>query len=237
MARSKSNRFDINQYLQTSRQRSYFVVSITVGLLVLVVIVGILPAYSAIVNQRRENRKRDEGIAQLEDVITQYQSFISLEETLENEISLFNEVFPSNNAPQEDVILDVINIGSVFNIEITSISFSDAVREVSLQTDFLVSPQVESQRVSITISGTRDDILSYVQALEDSRRIYNIINVVVSKNQGEVVTDFNQEVDDFNATISAEFYWTNTETASLDSFSVNSNNSESLESEDSDTDQ
>lgn len=203
---NKSKRFDINRYLQTSKQKSYFVVLVTVLLIILVIIVGILPAYSAILFQRSENKKRDEGAKQLEEVVAQYKNFLQLEEEINEQLSVFNNVFPVDNAPQENVVKEVTSTAESTNVDLTSVSFSDSSRDVSLQIQYLVGTQVMYQSVSISVEGSRESILSFIEELESSKRVFNIVNARISrKEQIQASTVF--EGRDYTATIQAEFYW------------------------------
>lgn len=201
------NRFDINRYLQTSKQKSYFVVLVTIALVILVAIVGILPAYSAILFQIRENQKRDEGVAQLNQVVEQYKNFLRLEEELNVEIDQFNSVFPVDISPQENVIEEITQMAQSANLEVSSVSFSDTSRDISLQIEFLVGALVSYQSVSISLDGSRESILEFIQELETSKRIYNIVNTRINRkdqlDQSSIV-----EGRDYSATIQAEFYWT-----------------------------
>lgn len=62
MATPLNRNFRIEEYLKTNKQKSYFVISATVILIVAVVIFGLLPAYSAIGAQNKANKERDRAI-------------------------------------------------------------------------------------------------------------------------------------------------------------------------------
>ncbi|BCX13653.1 MAG: hypothetical protein KatS3mg085_185 [Candidatus Dojkabacteria bacterium] len=199
---SQRRNFDLNKYLQSSKQKSYFVTAVTLSLVVLVFLVGILPAYSAIVFQIDQNKKRDEATKTLQAVIEQFKNFINQEENEFTILSTFNDIFPEK-MDQSSVIEDFVNFTKQRDIELKSISFSQVQREIPLQREFKTRDVVKYQYASINVAGSRRNILDLIEDVERSKRIYNIVNLEISKDYRGL-----PNTSEFNATIRVEFYWT-----------------------------
>lgn len=204
----QNNRFDLSQYLQTSQRKSYFIGVVTVAFIAIVVLAGILPAYSAIALQSSENEKRDEGIDQLEQLVGQYQNFIAEEEAEANVLRQFNTSFPEEDY-QDRVIEDMSDFTQRADVDLQSISFSDIQREVDLTVDFEVRPIVDYQQVNIRVVGSRQGLLELIDQIERSRTIYNIVSTSITRLQGIQGVDI-IEGRDFRANIVIEYYWTDT---------------------------
>lgn len=198
--------FDLSRYLQTSKRKSYFVAAVTLALVVVVVLGGILPAYSAIAFQIEQNKKRNEAINTLNSVIDQFKNFLILEESDVWVIDKFNQLFPEK-LDQSSVLNDFVSIADRRSLKLQSVSFSQIQREIPLKKQFKTRDVVAYQYASISVEGTRRGILDMIKDIENSKRIYNIVDVDISRNQ-----KVNESGDlvgaDFDATIRVEFYWT-----------------------------
>ena len=65
MATIKDASTKLNEYLKTSEHRSYFLIFVTLLFVIVMVVLGILPAYSAFTAQGQENAKRQVAIDKL----------------------------------------------------------------------------------------------------------------------------------------------------------------------------
>lgn len=208
MASIISPKIDINRYLQNSKNKSYFVIAITVIFIVLVILVGILPAYSAVVSQSRENSKRSKVLDQLEAKITALRNLSTEFSSKKDIIGIFHESFPESDPRQELVVTDITDYIKKNNLYLESIAFSEPERSISLTTEFEVASQVDSQIVAVNLEGSRENILNFIRNLENSRRIYNLEGFVLTRKVGEEL-DSSKIRFDFKATMRFEiYYWT-----------------------------
>ena len=199
----------IEDYLKDSKGKSYFTIAVTIVFIVVVLIAGIFPAYSAIASQNRENDKRRLALESLTTKVETLRSLVQQESTKEDVIELFNSSFPSETQLQEDLIRAIADAISNNNVGMKNIGFSESDREVPLVTELGVNDQVKSATVSIAVEGRRADLVEFTKDLETTNRILNIHNYALSrKSAGELENITNGF--DYDLSLQAEFYyWSN----------------------------
>jgi hypothetical protein len=172
-----------------------------------VFIAGVLPAYSAIVFQIEQNKKRDEVSNVLKLKIDQFKSLIEQEEKEKTILNKFNEIFPAG-VYQSALISDFEKFALQNNLSLNGVSFSKVQREVPLSKQFKVRKNVDYSFVSINVQGSRRGVLDMIKDLENSVRIYNVVDVDIARRR-ELDEEGRLVGSDFDATINVEFYWTN----------------------------
>jgi len=171
----------LNEIFKTTQSKTYFIAFMTFLFVLILVLFGILPAYSAFIFQSNENVRRDDLIAKLDKKLTISKDLTTEYTTKGAIISYLNQIFPSEST-QDNIIQTItasVNKDSAF---LQSISF---VRN-NLQdpSDTLIpnlSPKVQKQQISVLAQGTQANLLILINDLETSGRIFNIKSVSLSR--------------------------------------------------------
>ncbi len=200
----KKSRFDLDQYLVDSKNRAYFVGLVTVVSVVAIIVGGVMPAYSAVINQNKENENRDIAQSLLTSKLEVLKKMIEEESVETEEISLLEKSFP-DFAPQDDVIREVTAISQNLNVKLNSISFSKSSRDAPTFVELQLDQRIQSQEISLALDGKLETLQSFIQNLESSKRIYNIRNIVFQRKSLDDLT-FAQDFE-YKMTMKVEFFW------------------------------
>jgi Tfp pilus assembly protein PilO len=194
----------LNELLATSQNKSYFVGAVTVIFIVIMAMVGIIPAYSAFTFQNEENGKRDILIEKLKTKLATSQA---LSKEYDNKIDLveyFAKSFP-NNADQQgivELINSMVNENSSF---LDKITFNRNPTPAFLQLG--LDAQIKSQQVSITVQGSQSSLLNIVKQIEQSRRILNIASITIDRKPQEQIDEQGVQNGEYVLNAQLEYYF------------------------------
>ncbi len=177
----------LDQILATSKRKSYFVGAVTVLFAVAMFLLGILPSYSSLTLQAKENEKRDEVLGMLQNKLTILKNLSTEKEQKGGIVDVFNSAFP-DSSNQEDALNTILSYSTKNKLYFASASYSDARRGKPLQIEFEVNDQVKSQVIALLFEGKRENILKFITDLEQSRRIFNIQSVIIVRKTGAELT-------------------------------------------------
>lgn len=198
----------LNELLSTSQNKSYFVGAVTVIFIVVMSMVGIVPAYSAFTFQHEENGKRDVLIEKLTKKLTISQALSREYDEKEAVVEYFAESFP-DNADQEGIITLLNDIVNVNNSYIVKMTFNK--NPTPSFTQLAYEEQIKSQQVSVTAEGSQSALLSIVKDVENSRRILNIAAVTLDRKPQDVINAGTPN-GEYVLNLQMEYYfYTNTE--------------------------
>lgn len=182
-------RTDISKYLEGSKNKSYFVTAVTILFLVMFIILGVVPAYNAVVAQYNQNKDRDIAIEQLTTKINNLKALDKQNLEKASLIEYFNKVFPSS-VSQDKVIEQFFTLAEKNSVFVSNVSFSDQSTRAPLGQTFQVGPQVNYLVSSITVEGSQVGLQTFVQDLENSRTIFNVLSIdLAKKSEEEIETD------------------------------------------------
>jgi Tfp pilus assembly protein PilO len=192
MANKLSITQQLNQYLQTSEHRSYFVIAVTIAFVIAMVMFGILPAFSAFTEQGVENERRAEAIAELKTKRDALRNLTVESEEKKELIAYFNEVFPGE-INQDDFILEIDKIAKASGIQLDSVGFetvqiNDIFNNVQ-STDQFVTLDVAVNAISVDLdaTGSQQGINQFLTSLESKTRIVDIESLFISRKSVEEV--------------------------------------------------
>jgi hypothetical protein len=201
--RSRSTR-RLNELLATSQNKSYFVGAVTVIFIVIMTMVGILPAYSAFTFQYEENNKRDQLIEKLSNKLKVSQTLSKEYDSKIAIVNYFAESFPDN--PDQEGIVDLIKEMVAANKSyLEKITFNKNPTTTFIQS--ALEPEIQAQQVGITVHGTQSDLLTIISELESSRRILNIFSVTLDRKPQEVIDTGNATNGEFLLNVQMEYYF------------------------------
>ncbi len=204
----KSRVSQLNEYLSDSKNKSYFVVAVTVIFFIVFVFLGVIPSIRSIISQTSKNAEIQKAINRTSTKLRFMQQMVTEQSTKQSLIENFNSLFP-NTISQESAIEDLYSLAEQNNIYILNLTFPDDRRRTaqSLAREFRVGPNVKSQAINLNAESNRDSIQNFIENLENSRRVFNIRTVTISKKTGEALINagFDKE---FNLSMVLEyFYW------------------------------
>ncbi len=173
----------LRKFIATQQGKSYTVVSITLLLVLVIFLVGVFPAISAITFQIQENSNRQTTLEAMEQKRLILRDLITEEKSKRAVTFALQASLPDSLAQAElftDIQALVKNSGGVLN----AVGFTDLESKRALATLFNAPIALDGKTLSLNVDGNRTDIENLFTALEGSRRIYNIRNFSVFKING-----------------------------------------------------
>lgn len=173
----------LNELLATSKNKSYFVGAITVLFVILMVLLGILPSYTAFTTQGEVNVRRQDVIDKLEKKRTTLENLVRQETEKKNLFNKFNAIFPDE--PVQVAVLNEIEALAVKekNLLLNS-SFTEARTNADVTRKFSTSKQVKAQTLTVLMEGDRQSLVNFVRDVEMNLRVLDIKNMVISRKVG-----------------------------------------------------
>jgi cell division protein FtsL len=205
----KNRSLKLAEYLSDSKHKSYFVAAVTVVFFIVFLTFGVVPAFSSVLQQNEENGKIQIAIEKSTKKINDLKKMVGESETKSNLISYLEYLFPDSTA-QEAFLNDIYEMANRNSVFVSVVAFPDTKRSAPLVRDFGVTPQIASVAVNLNTEGSRDGVLQFVEELENSRRIMNITNIVISRKSGEALIQAGLERE-YTLSLNIEyFYWSDT---------------------------
>jgi hypothetical protein len=174
----------LNVLLESSKNKSYFVAAVTVGFVVLMILVGVLPSYSAFTAQAEKNAKKQEAIDKLEAKKTALEDLVEDEKNKVNLFNLFNTILP-DQPEQVAVLKEVKEISEINEVLLLSSSFSEARTNAEVIKKFKTSKQLKAQTLNILLEGTRENLNNFIGDLERDIRVLDVKNMALSRKVGK----------------------------------------------------
>ena len=201
----QSKTFRLAEYLKDSKNKSLFTAFVTFAFVIIMVVFGIIPAYSSLGSQIKDNESRDEMIQKLEKKLDDLKQLFDEQKQKESLVNYFSQVFPDNPS-QENVINLLENIGKSDGIYIKSMTFSETSNSNNALKKLNLDPSLKYQGVNIIAEGTQAGIVSFIEKIETLRRIVNIENLTINRKSGVELTQ-SQPTLDFKLNIQANYFY------------------------------
>jgi Tfp pilus assembly protein PilO len=205
-ADAKSRTARLNEYLQSSQNKSYFVGAISIIFIGIFVVVGIVPSVRSVLSQNEENKTIETQLQKLNNKSNVLNALIRENTDNTNILGVFNSIFPDQNS-QEDVITDIYQIAENNNVFIKTANFPSGRREVPLSREFRTKNQVQSQKVNLSLEGGRLELQTFISQIENSKRIYNVESIVITKKSGQALQNAGPGRDYDLSMVIEYFYW------------------------------
>lgn len=199
----------LNDLLSTGKKRSYAVAAITVFFILLMSLVGIIPALSSLGVQHEENAKRDVIIGKLNTKLTTLKDFVKQKTDKSSVISYLDVVFPIEY-PEKDVVNKLKALEVENSVLIKNYIFGTSQSGSQDQISAIASRNAKVMNVSFVADGSLPNIQAFIKDLETSRRIFDVKEVVVTRKIGTELTESNG-VMDFNLSGNLDFYYYDTD--------------------------
>lgn len=165
----------LNKYLETAQHRSYFLIFATVAFVFVMVVFGILPAFSAFSLQGSENEKRQIAIDQLNKKLSDLRTLTQQSQEKEDLVEYFNSIFP-NATNEESLLLEIILTANSNGVYLSDLTFKESTTyRTDLQNRGVVlDNKVKALDLALKVEGSQQTLNNFISNLERKRRIYNI---------------------------------------------------------------
>jgi len=176
----------LNKYLSDSRNKSYFVGLVTVVFFIVFMILGVIPAFRAVLSQNEENQKIEEATNQLNNKFQNLETLIDEYESSSNLIEYFEDIYPSG-FDQERAIETVNTFATNNDVFIDTFNFTEVDRDEPPSRSFGVSNQVDFVQISLKVEGRINNLVQFVEDLESSRQIFNVTGVNLARKTDDQI--------------------------------------------------
>ncbi|MBE2280412.1 MAG: hypothetical protein IAE91_08480 [Ignavibacteriaceae bacterium] len=194
----------LNEVLSTSQNKSYFVGAVTVVFIVIMAMVGIIPAYSAFTFQNEENGKRDIVIEKLSNKLRISQALSKEYDQKTGLVNYFDYTFP-DSAEQEEIVTLLNDIVTTNNSFLQKITFSKNPTPNFVQSGY--EAEIKSQQVNITSEGSQSSLLNIVRDIESSRRIFNISTLTLDRKPQDIIDQGGAVNGEYTLNLQLEYYF------------------------------
>lgn len=178
----------LNEYLKTPQHRSYFLIFATVVFVFIMVVFGVLPAYSAFSLQGEENAKRQAAVDQLNQKLSDLKSLASQAQENSDLVSYFDYILPSK-VDQDIILNELMALATNSGVFLTNTTFkinTEVQRQFTTQS-VNIDANVESQTITLSAEGSQQSINEFLGRLEKKRRIFNVASFnITRKSQQEI---------------------------------------------------
>ncbi|MEP7103934.1 MAG: hypothetical protein ABI721_04480 [Candidatus Dojkabacteria bacterium] len=195
----------LNELLNTSQKKTYFVSAVTVLFVLLMVLIGILPSYSAFTAQAAQNVRRQEAIDQLEQKRTTIENLVQEQDNKQTLVDKFNTAFP-NQYDQISVLSEVDGYVLKDGVNLLNSTFTSVTNTNDIIKKFQVTRQVQAQSVSLLLEGDRDTLTNFISDMENNVTIFDIGSAVITRKVGKELenSDPNKQ---FKLTLQFNFFF------------------------------
>lgn len=196
----------LNELLNTSQKKTYFVAAVTVLFVIIMLVVGVLPSYSAFTSQAVQNGKRQEAIDALDLKRTTIENLTKEEDSKKDILTEFNLAFPTATYDQINVLTVAENVATKNNVFLMNSTITDVVNTNDIIKKFLVTTQVKTQTVSEALEGQREDLTNFIGDLESNVNLFDVTSAVISRKVGKEL-EISQPGREFKLTIQFNFFY------------------------------
>lgn len=184
-----SRRKRLNELLETSKGKTYFVLFVTFLFLAAMVVLGILPSYSAFAKQAELNGLRAQYITDLQSKLSVLEGLVVEDQAKAAVKGTFNVIMP-NDFNQVDYIFEANQTALKHGMKLIDIKFEITKdfgpKIAALGTD----ANLRAVSLNIQLEGDKDSVAEYISDMESSIRLYNINDVIMTKkNSDELSAD------------------------------------------------
>ena len=178
----------INQLLANGQKKSYFTIGVTILFVVVMSIVGVVPALSSLGSQAEDNSKRDEIIKKLDTKLNNLKSLTLAKDSQSELIDYFNEIMP-NEVDQKGYVNLVAELDQKNGLEVGSFVFDKESRDLVDRISGQYGERVKPMYLTVLIDGQKDQVLAFMKSVEESARImdindFSLIRVPTYDNSG-----------------------------------------------------
>ncbi len=202
----KSRSLRLNEYLDNARNKSIFVIAVSILFTIFFLVVGVIPAFQSVFDQSAENQKIEEAITKMQKRVDDIKVLIDQINSDANVLDYFNKVFPGQS-DQEEIMKEMFELAEEKGVFINSVTFSENERAEPLVIQFGTVPQVISKQITVSFESNRVKALDFLKSIENSRKIFNVTDVTLSRKLGELLEKAGPDKEYDSTLVIEYFYW------------------------------
>lgn len=197
----------LNELLNTSQKKTYFVAAVTVLFVLIMILVGILPSYTAFTVQAEQNAKRQEAIDKLEQKRTTIENLLKEEETKQVLVDRFDTSFP--DVYDQIKVLQTLNAFVLENnVTLVNSTITNVTNTNDIVKKFQVGRQVQAQTVSLLVEGDRDNLTNFITDIEGDVNIFDVGSAIITRKVGREL-EISDPSKQFKLTLLFTFFYYN----------------------------
>lgn len=197
----------LRAFLTHSAQgRSYLIATLTLGLIVAVLLVGIFPTLDASARVYADNELKQSVVADLTNKIDVLTSLLAEESANPTIVAKLNEKLP-DGVVEEDIVITVSGLASRNSIRLRTVDFTPIEKNRKVAQIFKTNQKLQAKYANIIVEGSTTNLTNFLKELEANKRVFNVRTFNLSRREGRNVID-NDPVSGFILTVQTEvFYW------------------------------
>lgn len=200
-------RFESKQlikFLTTDSQgKSYATIAATIILMAVMFLIGVFPTISTVFQQTSINENRAAYLVKLEENLSALRALGQAQTSLFAEVEALNAVLPTT-LPQVEVITEISTMTEELDVKLLAISFSEITDGDTKTFELRVDRKVAIHQVKISAQGSKVDLISLVDRLESSKRIFDLTSASLVAEEGNFE---DQSASTFRLDLAADFYY------------------------------
>jgi Tfp pilus assembly protein PilO len=199
----------LNELLETSKGKTYFVLFVTFVFTAIMILFGILPSYSAFARQSELNGLRATYIVDLQSKLTQLEGLVVENQSKAAIKGTFNVIMP-NDYNQVNYIFELDQIANQFGMNLVDVKFAITNDFGDKINALVIDPSLREITMNIELEGDKESITNYIREIEKSIRLYNVTDVTMFKKSDEELRESSSLP--YRYTLLAHTYFFTTET-------------------------
>lgn len=171
----------LNAYLSETKNKTIFTVAVTIFLLIALLILGILPAYSSLGAQRFDNQKRDILITELKKKLSDLKTLTADSSEVSDQIKYLDYIMPKD-LPQNELVEFYNNLITQSGVNMVEITFNNRVdTNTFVVNNINVPTEIFPLGINLVVQGSRESIMRLVTNIENNSRLMDIIAFQITK--------------------------------------------------------
>lgn len=204
MAKNRSSK--LNELLENGKSRSLFATAVTALFVVILAVVGIVPAYSSIGLQVEENKERDIAIQKLQKKLSDLQALTKESQDKKTLLDFFNSIFPKQ-LDQQALNSAIVTLSEKNGVYVSSLTFSRDVDLTNFALQSGIGENVKAVNIILVMEGAKDSLVKFANDIEVSRLLMHVSNLSLTRKSDVEVASSANGLDYFSTMQLYFFYF------------------------------
>jgi len=196
----------LRNFIATAQGKSYTIGVVTILLILVIFLVGVFPALSSIFLQIEQNSNRTQALEQIE-IKRQTLRTLSVEESDKHAVTLSLNAYLPDKFDQVGIFNQLNEMATDTGSVLMAVTFINVESRRDLPAIFGTPLALDGKVINLTVEGDRTELEEFVTLMEESRRIYNIVNLSLFKVDETTLTG--QSISQFKMDMQVETYFWN----------------------------
>ncbi len=189
MDAQQTRRRRLNELLDTTKGKTYFVVFVTFAFTAVMILFGLLPSYSAFLKQYEQNQLRATHITALKQKLSTLEQLVVEDQAKSALKGVFNRIMP-NGFNQVDYVLEIDKFAIENGLTVDSMTFSTIEALETVYPTVKLDDNARGMLINIQLEGDKESLSGFINDMEASIRLYSINDLTaVKKSDAELLED------------------------------------------------